>query len=155
MKFTLQYDGVLVSNQGSSRVDNKREIRFALDPWLRKLWEQNRQLRWLRVHEGSLARLRSASFKGNDLVVDPLTGGMDGPLIWSPFPHATIDGLTYIMLVNQLNRWICDLEIKLLVPESTHKRGDIDNRVKTLLDGLRPPQNMKEAGSTGTAPADR
>ena len=155
MKFTLQYNGVLVSNQQRrQRVENKRTIRLAIDPLLRTLWAQNRQLRWIGAHEGKLTRLRSASWNGHALKIDPLKGGMDGPLIRSPFPYLRLGGLTYIMLVNQLDRWRCDLSIQLLVPERVGTQGDLDNRLKTLYDGLQPPQNLDQVGIGGDAPED-
>lgn len=153
--FTLQYNGVLVSaQQRGQRVQNKRAIRFAIDPLLRTLWAQNPQLRWIGAHEGKLTRLRSASWAGHILRIDPLTGGMDGPLIWSPFPYVCVGGLTYITLVNQLNRWRCALNIKLLVPGGEGTQGDLDNRLKTLYDGLQPPHNLDQVGSGGDAPKD-
>jgi len=153
--FTLQYNGVLVSNQQRGhRVENKRAIRFAIDPFLRTLWAKNPELHRIGAHEGKLTRLRSASWVGNTLRIDPLTGGMDGPLIWSPFPYVSVDGLTYIMLVNQLNRWRCNVNIKLLVPDREETQGDLDNRLKTLYDGLRPPHNLGEVGSGGKVPQD-
>ena len=155
MKFTLQYDGILVSNQqGAGRLPNKRSIRFQIDPQLRTIWSTNRYLRWLRAHEGNLSRLRPGSYRGNDIIVEPLTRGMDGPLIWSPFPYVIVGGLTYIVLVNALNEWTCALDIKILMPEPVGNRGDIDNRLKTLYDALCPPQRETDAGVGGTVPSD-
>ena len=80
---------------------------------------------------------------------------MGGPWVSSPFPYVVgEDGLTYIMLVNQLNQWTCDLELDILMAEPTGRRGDVDNRLKTLFDGFHPPQTPQTVGVDGTAPSD-
>lgn len=56
----------------------------------------------------------------------------------------------------------CDLDILLLVPESgfsVYSRGDLDNRIKTLVDGLRLPTNEQEVSdevdaNSSTSPLD-
>jgi hypothetical protein len=50
----------------------------------------------------------------------------------------------------------CDLDILMLRPEmlgKTHWAGDIDNRLKTLLDSLRVPEPQEQYGNRkGNAP---
>jgi len=58
-----------------------------------------------------------------------------------------IDNMFYLPLVSTNIKLICELDILMLRPEpigNLISGGDIDNRLKTLLDGLRMPNNIDE-----------
>ena len=68
----------------------------------------------------------------------------------------TVGAFTLVPLVCQQLRLICELDILLLRSEEPGniitQAGDIDNRLKTLLDSLRCPHNPNEIPA-GVAPA--
>ena len=59
-----------------------------------------------------------------------------------------IENFIFVPLVNERMNLIAELEITLLRPEEpgfiVTQGGDIDNRLKTLLDALRMPKNKDE-----------
>jgi len=64
-------------------------------------------------------------------------------------PHITkhIGGIDFNPIITPNLKLLAELDILILHPEiAGAARSDIDNRVKTLLDGLRCPQNEHEIG---------
>ena len=58
-------------------------------------------------------------------------------------------GYQFVPLVTQQLSLLCSLNILFLrpdVPGNTLQSGDLDNRIKTLLDALRLPTNADELG---------
>ena len=54
-------------------------------------------------------------------------------------------------------RLLCSLHLLFLrhdVPGSAIQAGDIDNRIKTLIDALRPPQTQNELVDTDSTPRE-
>lgn len=122
MEFRLIYEGPL-RGQGAKST-HKWEIRRALHPQLQRLW----QLR-------------------------PLSDAADTLLAWPPPPGATSvivekGGLLFAPLVTQRLNLHAELSVLLFrqQPRGTliTDGGDIDNRLKTLLDGLRVPRGSME-----------
>jgi hypothetical protein len=65
----------------------------------------------------------------------------------SPVSTRHIGGIDWNPIITPNLKLLAELEIQLLHPEIVGvARTDIDNRVKTLLDGLRCPQNEHEIG---------
>ncbi len=57
----------------------------------------------------------------------------------------TVGGVDFISLITPELNLLAELDIQLLLPELAQTpRADIDNRMKTLLDGLRRPQDIHE-----------
>ena len=116
MRFTLYYKGPLRSNRGPTE---KQQIRRALHPQLRCLWLQ-----------------------------PPLDAFRD----WlSPVPkHAevslieTVGSFQFAPLISERIHMIAELDIEMLRPgppgDLISHAGDLDNRIKTLLDALRVPR---------------
>lgn len=119
MEFTLHYRGPLKS-KASRKV--KHALRQHFHAQLKKLWKQE-----------PLARSDLNAF-----VMAPSAGA------------STIcieDDLSFVVLVNAKNQMVAELEVLLIRPEKpgtiVANGGDIDNRLKTLLDALRMPSKSE------------
>lgn len=55
-----------------------------------------------------------------------------------------VDGVPFISPAHPQMRTAVELEVLLLVPHTAARVGDLDNRVKTLVDGLTRPQNRQQ-----------
>ena len=120
MSVRLFYRGPLKSN---GKPVDKHEIRLKIHPQLVKLWEQKR----MEAFKGYLTK------EGMGKISILYTYG----------------DRDYACLVNDRLELYADLDILFLRPGEpgqlmTHG-GDIDNRLKTLFDALRRPQNEDEA----------
>ncbi len=120
MEFRLTYSGLLRTN---ASVQDKMYLRRCFHAQLVELWNQVplRDFRDL---------LNPAPASGQISIIQPL-----GPFQFAP-------------LVTQRIHLVCELEITLLRPEPPGsvitQSGDIDNRLKTLFDGLRMPRHLAE-----------
>ena len=158
MKFTLIYDGELPASGNSSKAAYAGNIRNALHLQLFDLWRRDIILR-------TLARTART-------IPDPNSGYLVGQNpIWSPsklpdwnepIPRL-LDGQTdfcasiavpnmgsFIPLVRNSLYLACDLSILFLRHDDDlrvlQKGGDLDNRIKTLFDGLKMPRHIDEQG---------
>lgn len=123
MEFRLVYEGPLLA-QGA-KAAHKWEIRRALHPQLARLWQEK-----------------------------PLVGAAPKLLgsTMSRSPDSIVierDGLHFAPLVNQRLNLYAEVSV-LLMRQQQHgalftEGGDIDNRLKTLLDALRLPRGANEA----------
>lgn len=116
MRFTLFYRGPLKSNRG---VEDKQAIRRAFHPQIKQLWAQ-----------------------------PPLVDFAD----WlKPMPNLSgvtlvekIGNFHFAPLVSESIYMIAELNITMLRPgapgDLVNHAGDLDNRIKTLLDALRVPR---------------
>ena len=122
MRFTLNYDGPLVSRGNAS---DKQRIRETLDPQLRELWTHeplSNSPEFLQVAE---ANKMSVLLQRGDHVF--------APLVCKPL------------------HLLAEIDILMLRPELpggiVTSGGDIDNRLKTLFDALRVPGVPQEIAS--------
>lgn len=123
MEFRLIYEGAL-HGQGA-KSPHKWEIRRALHPQLKQLWEMQRPLR---EQAGSL--LAHPAKSGRPSLIVPKGGLLFAPLVSQRLDlYAEIS----VLLLRQQPRGA-------LLTDG----GDIDNRLKTLLDGLRVPHGSNE-----------
>ena len=117
MEFRLTYEGALKANAGP--VD-KQILRRHFHAQLKILWEQ----------------IPLTGFKE---LLDPQAGPPQVSIIQKIGPFL------FAPLVCEKIHLICELEITLLRPEPPGsvitQSGDIDNRLKTLFDGLRMPKD--------------
>ena len=120
MEFRLTYRGPLKGN--AVTVDDKQRLRRSFHPQLKQLWnveplKSREDLLMEQAVTGSSVIFDRAGFKFAPLITERL------------FLHA-------------------ELEVLLLRPEPKGfiltGGGDIDNRLKTLLDSLRMPRNSQE-----------
>ncbi|MDR2412798.1 MAG: hypothetical protein LBD50_01130 [Rickettsiales bacterium] len=120
MKFKLLYFGEILINP-KKRAQHIADIRMQFHPQLKKLLEHSP---W-----------------------DNLTKYMMPGATKSPIITKHIGGIDYNPIITPSLKLIAELDIQMLHPEIVGvARSDIDNRVKTILDGLRCPQNNHEIG---------
>jgi hypothetical protein len=152
MDFHLRYRGPLKANGGPVE---KAQIRKYLHPQLEELWRTAPQLR-----EISLPSLRIASVINNE---NPILQAAPAGTSFSPSVSASqkpqkenyyyrfpLENYSFIPLVTRLNGLNCEVEITFLRRQDAgaivNIGGDIDNRLKTLLDALRIPCDKQELG---------
>jgi hypothetical protein len=132
MEFRLTYQGALlatqkdpVNSQRDKRANHKHAIRKVFHKQLKRLWEitpfLHEQGRQIRIEAGGYAEahdIQTLSAKHN------------------------LFGFNFVPLVTQDMELLCGLEILFLRPDKPGKiwAGDIDNRIKTLIDALRIPE---------------
>ncbi|HEX7759820.1 MAG TPA: hypothetical protein VF459_09975 [Caulobacteraceae bacterium] len=141
MRFRLTYEGRLEGN-GSPR--HKHEIRKALHPQLKRLWQV----------EPNLMRWRD--YSKEPPLRNPTEAGERG----RPVPQALAElyqrnGFSFVPLVTEQAMLSVGIDILFLRPQlpgGLIKSADIDNRLKTLFDGLRMPTSADELG--GHTPAE-
>ena len=141
MELVLYYRGPLRSN-GDPR--HKHHIREHFHAQLRMLWEQP-----------PLSRVRSEALDPSPS--DPGQNYEDENLAMlarmNQFPSllVTVGGIQFVPLVATRLKAIAELDITLMRPEPAGRivtsGGDIDNRIKTLLDALKiPDENQVKVG---------
>ena len=120
VKFRLIYDGPLPPEDRAPK-GLKQQIRKQFHPQLRTLWAEHPQLSQLVEREVNL--IADAYKKGN---------------------------YRFVPLVRLANAMACRLDILVLMRKEPYQvfsgdeRGDLDNRIKTLIDGLRMPRQPGE-----------
>ena len=151
MRFRLTYEGPLrptqrepEDHQPHPMAPHQHTIRKSFHKQLKRLWSTNRFLRECRVHP----KFYAAPYT-------PADGAM-----WAPNPDELIPyvdavatnyheyGYRFVPLVREEISLMCSLDILFLrrdVPGSVVSAGEIDNRLKTIIDALRRPRNAKEA----------
>jgi len=126
VRFRLIYDGALPPKE-RCRADVKQMIRKQIHPQLENLWRQHPQLSNM-MKVKSETGLRSA-----DRIAENFCGS----------------GFRCVPLVRSGNNHMaCRLDVLVLLRQEPHRlfwHGDLDNRIKTLIDGLRVPMNPNEA----------
>lgn len=153
MKFTLHYVGDLHATGRRAthrRLEDKWRIRRQIHPQLKELWETHQVLR--RVSSDSEIPTDGGTFSEfhvhHSYDDPPHDLGPDTVNLVAPIDVA---GKSFIPLVRESMSLVCELDIlflrkgepgQLILPG-----GDIDNRLKTLLDGLRMPTNADEIGN--------
>jgi hypothetical protein len=174
MEFRLLYEGrVLGSSRNDSRASVKHAIRKEFHPQLRRLWETNEnlielqrmighteqlnayQLRWRNRKNLSpeLSREADAEFNAMNAQYNnkdnPYAGNVGRQILVREWQR---NGYSFLPLVTSRISLRCSLEILFLRPEESgmlFESGDLDNRVKTLVDALRMPKNLSECGGEG------
>lgn len=130
MEFRLFYRGRLKSN---GKPEDKHLIRQCLHGQLKELWDQKPL--------NDYKEMLNADYMPES----------------NPFLR-NIEGYTFAPLVNEKVYLIANINITLLRPGEpgsiVTQSGDIDNRLKTLLDALRIPQNKSEMPKNFT-PTDK
>jgi hypothetical protein len=123
MDFTLVYwDTTLkAASQSNKRNWEKHHIRRHFSSQLEQLWKVSPNLRWFDYGEQQKEAYAKQYERG---------------------------GVEFVPLVMETLGLVCDLQITLLRPGTPGKivsdGGDIDNRIKVLLDALRVPKNTDE-----------
>ncbi|HUC61794.1 MAG TPA: hypothetical protein VMF53_07545 [Alphaproteobacteria bacterium] len=143
MQFRLTYEGQLfatqkdpVSGQPDARADHKHEIRKQFHNQLRHVWETSPALSVRENYPDQ--RAQKAQW----------TGAREPWVQYIANQYARLGYRFAPLVVEEL--WLsCRLDILFLradPPGSLIQSGDIDNRLKTLFDALRIPNNLNELG---------
>jgi len=140
MQFRLIYRGPLRATQKDpyvgqveppARAKHKHTIRQAFHAQLKELWATNTFLRTTKLPKEPLP------FPGRDFA--PMAEVLAGKY--------QQNGYRFVPLVREELTLLCSLDILFLrrdIPGGVITAGDIDNRLKTLIDALRMPKNSSE-----------
>lgn len=149
MEFRLIYQGPLYSRKSRHLVENKNQIRAAFHEQLAFLWQIHPRLRrfnrvWRDIYTGR-ARERKLAEKTKRPI--PEIGETEIDAIGRRYEKG---GIRFVPLVNDEFQLVCALTIVFLRREKagnimvSSSGGDIDNRIKTLVDALRVPRTEDE-----------
>ena len=120
MKFKLLYFGEILINP-KKRSQHISDIRMQFHPQLKKLLEHQP---W-----------------------DNMTKYMMPGATKSPITTRHVGGIDWNPIITPNLKLLAEIDIQMMHPEIVGlPHSDIDNRVKTILDGLRCPQNEHEIG---------
>jgi hypothetical protein len=137
MEFHLIYTGDLLKSAGNSnrRTWEKHSIRRNLHEQIKRLWETHPAL--------SYYRSRTVAIDDDGTPLQPEKSFLD--VLARNYEKG---GIGFIPLMTEANGLVCSLDILFLRPERPgsirDSAGDIDNRIKTLLDALRVPADSSE-----------
>ena len=147
MRFTLHYEGPLVANGSASA---KQTIREHFEPQLKELWTHQPLAR--AGQPSPLLRPFDVDDEGEVAFRDMMGTGTPRALV-----HAY--GHVFAALVCEPLGLGAELEVLMLRPASPGQivvgGGDIDNRLKTLFDGLSAPQQAQQVQMGTRATSDR
>ncbi len=155
MEFRLTYEGeLLASGNRSSRASHKHEIRRVFHRQLKLLWESVAHLKDADSPDAALERSKpyvKSSPRGEppdalDLARREKINEKRAVYLARNFSKF---GFRFVPLVTQdLMLW-CGIDILFLrkgSPGKVFNSGDIDNRIKTLFDALKTPDQREEVG---------
>ena len=147
MEFRLTYEGYLPSN-GSTKI--KHAIRRQFHPQLRKLWNEHQSLahKWKvmpHVPRNNLFAQTIDQGLRSYGIINNVPGITEVEMLARDFARC---GYRFVPLVNKRFDLVCALNILFLRrgdPGSlVMPGGDVDNRIKTLLDALKVPGECQE-----------
>jgi hypothetical protein len=161
MEFRLNYEGPLLSTQKDpvdgqkdARADHKHEIRRQFHPQLRRLWEIHPFLRDFKIDPQDLPWMLK---QHSDSAMRLVSGGPESSLREILAGQYRENGYEFIPLVSEGLSLACELDVLFMrrdAPGAIIQSGDIDNRLKTLLDALRKPKRANELGKYTVPGAD-
>ena len=157
MRFRLTYEGELFSRQKKEGLANhKQEIRKSFHPQLKQLWKTHPFLSTCKVYLG----YENIADRPADVHVGSrLAGNEDEYYVLkdSVAKYFKKDNFRFVPLVCEKFHVSCSLDVLFLrpgLPSRTVHKGDLDNRMKTLIDALRMPRNRDELGTFGCPDKD-
>lgn len=145
MEFTLRYSGALPS---SRHVRAKHKIRCDLGVQLAHLWQRDP-----RLSQVDLADIKPATKSDRFLydVRQQEKRQVVGSAPSSRYYYHEVCGIRFVPLVTRWRFLRCELGIEVHRCAGEHYKGglldtqgDLDNRLKTLIDALRMPQKADE-----------
>ena len=155
MKFRLTYEGELratqrdpLPGQTSPLASHKHEIRRVFHRQLKHLWAMDRFLSRYRTHPDN-PNLGEQPYAAADAMYGmwaPEDKELQ-PLVEFLASRHNRFGYRFVPLVTSYFNLLCSLHVLFLrqdIPGSAIQAGDIDNRIKTLIDALRLPQHENE-----------
>lgn len=152
MRFRLYYDGELRSDQKKtednedpiSLAQHKQKIRKKFHTQLKQLWATNQFLREHKVHRTDYTTGKSSPKDAKQYVDAPLA------LVDAIALQYVENGYRFVPLVRGDLTLLCNLHVLFLRRDypgaGLISAGDIDNRIKTLVDGLTKPLGGGQLG---------
>jgi len=137
MEFHLVYSGDLLKSAGNSqrRTWEKHALRCRLHEQLKRLWATHPALKEYAA--------KTVEIGENGERISPRKPFLD--YLAQGYSRA---GIGFIPIMTEANGLVCELDILFLRPEGPgqilESAGDIDNRIKTLIDALRIPDHASE-----------
>jgi hypothetical protein len=140
--FQLVYNGEIRSGQRRGVLDKKHEMRLAFGVYLRRLWRQ----------EKALQRFANGLPRVPYPLRRPAPDDDEQPF----YRTESLGGYAWIPLITRRNRMMVHLDIELVgdAPRVLKPSGDIDNRLKVVLDSLRMVRQPSEIGTATTKGCD-
>jgi hypothetical protein len=163
MEFRLIYQGQLRAERcdedgRTGRAKDKHGLRKHFHPQLRELWRQHPDLReqaesyyivkenWV-LHPRKKIIQVSKEEPGAKTWLDHIADG-----------HRRCNNNRFVPLISEAGGFTCSLDILFLRRDNPGSLitngGDVDNRIKVLLDGLRMPVDVKELGGMRIEPEE-
>jgi hypothetical protein len=144
LQFRLTYEGELLpSFNNTKRGGHKHFVRRKFHPQLRRLWEIT----------PSLSEMQFPLDENILTVRAPLAPRMAEHLASTRL----LGGYRFVPLVTEELALWCGLDILFLRPGRAGRilsAGDIDNRIKTIVDALKRPTNLEEIGNSSPGYAE-
>jgi hypothetical protein len=152
MRFRLTYSGPLRPNQRDplgtqpdKLAEHKQDIRKVFHCQLKRLWETNKFLREhkLNPHSPVFKVSPAQSYFG----IWAKDSQKEIPMVEAVALNYQQFGYRFVPLVREDVSLLCSLNILFLrrdIPGSVINVGDLDNRIKTLVDTLRRPMSIQE-----------
>ena len=163
MKFRLTYEGELrptqrdpVGGQQNPLASHKHTVRRVFHKQLKHLWDTDKFLSSYRI-----------SPKNPNIGGEPDAAADSMYAMWAPEDselQPLVDvvaarhnqfGYQFVPLVTGYFHLLCSIHVLFLrhdIPGSAIQAGDIDNRIKTLIDALRLPNNQTELVNSDVKP---
>lgn len=153
MKFRLTYEGELrptqrdaLEHEKEPLAIHKHTVRRVFHAQLKRLWQTNRTLSEWKVQRADFFRDR----RDRSVSDTRPTWASDDPMV--PLSEVLAEsyqmfGYHFVPLVRKEIGVLCSLDFLFLrrdIPGSAVQAGDIDNRIKTLIDTLRMPRSPNE-----------
>lgn len=151
MRFRLTYEGPLRATQGEPRdgqrnpmATHKQSIRKQFHGQLKRLWATNKFLREHKMPVSGPPASRPVSDENSYWGSEET----HAPMFQVIAERYREFGYRFVPLVREDISLLCSLQILLLRRDAPGSiitsAGDIDNRIKTLIDGFRRPKNANE-----------
>jgi hypothetical protein len=133
MEFRLVYRGALPAETSHPRKEDKARIRSSIHPQLRELWNTHPRIKW---------RIETFYSEAGETFVEHFASRNKVVSVRGNHIHR------FIPLITEENYDSCSVEVLFLRRDSpggiVRHGGDIDNRIKVLLDALRKPKEPQE-----------
>lgn len=158
MRFHLVYSGPLSASGNKSKLDEAAHIRRVLSAQMAQLWAKHHSLQVLLVEGATRGESGSVVMRQRGRLLNPReiaqTRGMSQVGYVDMIPMLEVASHRFLPLVRESLHLNCELDILFLRQQDpgalVSQGGDIDNRIKTLLDGLRMPSADEEARAPST-----
>lgn len=138
LDFHLRYRGALPTcSRTETRSREKQFIRAYISSQLEELWKVQPQLASIQLDKLQLGTLSGRTVEVRRPIRDEQ----------HLFYYVPIKGCRFIPLITRAHELFCELDIRFLRRENPGdiiQGGDLDNRLKTLFDGLRMPLSEDE-----------